>query len=78
MDMSHFIESSTSRIAAGIQTIGAGFDPEVLSLPGGSIIAVCLWVYAGTMLTLKRGAARKLPVIESVPTPACAGCLGRH
>ncbi|MGB6306432.1 MAG: hypothetical protein WBF89_01475 [Steroidobacteraceae bacterium] len=52
--MSHFIESSTSRIAAGIRAIGAGFDPEVLSLPGGSVIAVCLWLYAGTMLTLKR------------------------
>jgi hypothetical protein len=76
--MNHFIESSTSRIAAGIQTVGTGFDPEVLSMPGGTIIAVGLWLYARTMLTLKRGAMHKNPVIKSVPTPAaaCAGCLG--
>ncbi len=74
--MNHFIELSTSRIAAGIQAAGTSFDPEVLSLPGGTIIAVGLWLYARTMLALKRGAMRKNPVIESVPTPACAGCLG--
>ena len=74
--MNHFIESSTSRIAAGIQTVGTGFDPEVLSLPGGTIIAVCLWLYACTLLVWKRGAMHKSPVIESAPTAACAGCLG--
>jgi hypothetical protein len=76
--MNHFIESSASRIAAGIQTIGASFDPEVLSLPGGSVIAVCLWLYTRTMLTLNRGAPHKLPAIAPIPTTACAGCLGRH
>jgi hypothetical protein len=78
----NFLESSAGRIAARIQSIGVSFDPEVLSLPGGSVIAVCLWLYASTALTLKRGAARKRPVIEPVPVPApvpaCAGCLGRH
>jgi hypothetical protein len=74
--MNHFIESSTSRIAAGIQAAGTSFNPEVLSLPGGTIIAVCLWLYARTLPTLKRGAMRKNPVIESVPAAACAGCLG--
>ena len=74
--MNHFIESSTSRIAAGIQTVGASFDPEVLSLPGGTLIALCLWLYARTMLALKRGAMHENPSIESIPAPACAGCLG--
>jgi hypothetical protein len=74
--MNHFIELSTSRIAAGIQTVGSGFDPEILSLPGGTVIAVGLWLYAGTMLVLKRSAMHKNQAIKSVPTPACAGCLG--
>jgi hypothetical protein len=74
--MNHFIESSTSRIAAGIQAVGTSFDPELLSLPGGTMIAVGLWMYARTVLALKRSAMHKNPVIESVPTPACAGCLG--
>jgi hypothetical protein len=74
--MNHFIESSTSRIAAGIQTVGTSFDPEVLSLPGGTMIALGLWLYAYIVLAWKRGAMHKNPVIESVPTPACAGCLG--
>jgi hypothetical protein len=85
MEMMNFIESSAGRIAARIQSIGVSFDPEVLSLPGGSVIAVFLWLYAGTALTLKRGASHKRPVIEPAPVlpvpapePACAGCLGRH
>jgi hypothetical protein len=76
--MSHFIESSAGRIAAGIQTIGASFDPEILSLPGGSVIAVCLWLYARTMPTLKRTAPHAHPAVASIPAAACAGCLGRH
>jgi hypothetical protein len=83
MGMMNFIESSAGRIAARIQSIGVSFDPEVLSLPGGSVIAAFLWLYASTALTLKRGASHKRPVIEPVPVlpapePACAGCLGRH
>lgn len=88
--MIDFIESSAGRIAAQIQSIGAGFDPEVLSLPGGSAIAVFLWLYGGAMVTLKRCASRRhpvlggisslheLPAIEPVPAPACAGCLGHR
>jgi hypothetical protein len=58
--MVDFIESSAGRIAARIHSIGANFDPEILSLPGGSIIAVILWAYASTMLTLKREKREKL------------------
>jgi hypothetical protein len=28
-----------------VQTIGVGLDPEVLMLPGGSIMALVLWLY---------------------------------
>jgi hypothetical protein len=78
IEMNHFIESSTGRIAAGIQAIGASFDPEVLSLPGGTVIAVGLWLYARTVFALRRGAPLERPVIVPGPAPACAGCLGHH
>jgi hypothetical protein len=76
--MLNFIESSAGRIAARIQSIGANFDADVLSLPGGSVLAVFLWLYASAMVTLKRGASYKRQAIESDPAPACAGCPGRH
>ena len=71
--MMNFIESSAGRIAARIQTIGGSFDPEVLSLPGGSIIAILLCVYASTMVSLNRGQPTPQPV---EPIAACRGCLG--
>jgi hypothetical protein len=52
--MLNFIESNAGRIAARLQTIGGSFDPEVLALPGGSIIAVFLWLHAGAVQTWKR------------------------
>jgi hypothetical protein len=88
--MMNFIESSAGRIAARIQSIGVGFDPEVLSLPGGSAIAVFLWLYASTVMSLKRSAwhnrrasherpvIHEHPVIKSVAAPACVGCLGHR
>jgi hypothetical protein len=76
MEMNEFIESSAGRIAARIHSIGGSFDPEVLSLPGGSIIAVCLWLYASSRLTMKRGDPSVRPVIEPVAPVVCAGCTG--
>ena len=67
----NFIESSAGRIAAGIQTIGGSFDPEVLSLPGGSIIALLMCLYAGTMVGLNRTHPPQQPV---EPIAACRGC----
>jgi hypothetical protein len=52
--MKQLIESGAARIAAGIQRVGANFDFEVLSLPGGSLIAALLWLYASTMGTPRR------------------------
>ncbi len=83
--MMSFIESAAGRIADRIQNIGSSFDPEVLSLPGGSVIALVLWAYGGITLSL-RGAARRaalrpqlrpqLPAGQSAPV-GCAGCFGR-
>ena len=64
--MTRFMESSAGRIAARIQAIGAGFDPEILSLPGGSFIAVVLWLYAGAAATVHRAA----PLRPAPPQPA--------
>jgi hypothetical protein len=44
--MINFIEAHVGKIAAQIQSLGTSFDPEVLALPGGSIIAVFLWLHA--------------------------------
>jgi hypothetical protein len=72
--MMNFIESSAGRIAARIQSIGGGFDPEVLSLPGGSIIAILLWLYAASTLVTLHRAPPQPPPAES--TVACSGCFG--
>ena len=40
------LESYAARIAARIQDVGADIDPEILHLPGGSVIATLLWLYA--------------------------------
>ena len=76
--MMNFIESNGARIAAWIQAIGVGFDPEVLSLPGGSFIAAFLWLQTSALMTLKRCAARKHPAGKSDAAPASASCFGRH
>jgi len=70
--MMNFIESGAGRIAARIQSIGGSFDPEVLALPGGSVIAILLWLYAAsTMAALNRA-----PPQPVEPIAACSGCFG--
>ncbi len=44
--MRKLLESTASRIIAEAQRIGVYFDPEVLSRPGGYIIAVSVYLYA--------------------------------
>jgi len=72
--MLHFMESSAGRLAARLQALGAGFDPEVLSLPGGSLIAALLWLYAGWVATWHRAA----PPPPAAPPPARPCCCGQH
>ena len=43
--MRQIIEAGVARVGATIQNIGANLDYEMLSLPGGSVIAVLLWIY---------------------------------
>ncbi|MDP9089389.1 MAG: hypothetical protein M3O26_11715 [Pseudomonadota bacterium] len=76
--MISFIESNAGRIAARIQAFGGGFDPEILSLPGGSFIAAYLWLHAGAVVTLKRWAARRQRALASVAAPLCPGCCGHR
>jgi hypothetical protein len=56
--MRKFLESGAAQIGVRIQSIGVNFDPEVLSLPGGTAIAVILWLCTSTMVALKRCAPR--------------------
>jgi hypothetical protein len=44
--MNELIESGTVRFCAAMQKACANVDFEVLSLPGGSLIAFLLWLYA--------------------------------
>jgi len=69
----NFLESGAGRIAAKIQTIGGSFDPEVLSLPGGSIIAILLFLYARAMIGLHRV---QPPQQAAEPVAECRGCMG--
>jgi hypothetical protein len=65
--MKHLIESGAARIVAGIQRFGAPFDLEVLSLPGGSVIAALLWLCASTKATPKR-IGPQFRVVDEVST----------
>jgi hypothetical protein len=65
--MKQLLESGVARIAAGIQRVGANFDFEVLSLPGGGVIAALLWLYASTMATPKR-TSPQYRVVDEVST----------
>jgi hypothetical protein len=39
------IDRCAARLAAGVQSLGVGLDPDVLMLPGGSVIALAFWLY---------------------------------
>jgi hypothetical protein len=34
-----------ARIAASLQNVSVDMDPDILQLPGGSVIATLLWLY---------------------------------
>jgi hypothetical protein len=65
--MKQLIELGAVRIGAAIQNIGAKVDFEVLSLPGGSLIAVLLWLYASAIASMRR---------VVTPIGGCVGCGG--
>jgi hypothetical protein len=45
--MKRLLESIAVQICTAIQRVCLTFDVEILSLPGGSLIAVLLWLYTG-------------------------------
>ena len=59
--MKQLVELGAVRIGAAIQSICTNVDIDVLSLPGGSLIAVVLWLYAGAAGSLRRRARRFAP-----------------
>ena len=52
--MKQLIELGAVRIGAAIQEVCASVDFGVLSLPGGSLIAVLLWFYASAVGSIRR------------------------
>jgi hypothetical protein len=52
--LKQFIELGAVRMGAAIQNVCANVDFEVLSLPGGSLIAVLLWLYATAIGSIGR------------------------
>jgi len=48
------IESYATRLALAFQNIGAEVDPDILQLPGGSVIATLLWLYTKGADCLRR------------------------
>ncbi len=43
--MKQLIDTYAARLTAGVHSLGVGLDPDVLMLPGGSVIALALWLY---------------------------------
>ena len=57
--MKQFIELASARIGTVIQYVCANVDFDVVSLPGGSLIAVLLWLSAIAMGSIRRAAIGK-------------------
>jgi hypothetical protein len=43
-----------TRIALSLQNVSADMDPDILQLPGGSVIATLLWLYAKGTTVLRK------------------------
>ena len=52
--MKQLIELGAVRIGAVFQNVCANLDFEVLSLPGGCLIAILLWLYTIIMVSIRR------------------------
>ena len=48
------LETYATRMAARLQCVSADMDPEILQLPGGSVIATLLWLYAKGSVAFRR------------------------
>jgi hypothetical protein len=56
--MKWFIELGAVRMGAAIQNVCANVDFDLLSLPGGSLIVLFLWLYAGAGSFIRRATRR--------------------
>ncbi len=52
--MKEQLHSYAARLAARLQNVGANVDPELLQLPGGSIIATLLWIYTKSASAIRK------------------------
>jgi hypothetical protein len=67
--MKQLIELGAVRIGAAIQNICANVDFDVLSLPGGSLITVVLWLYANASGSQRRASTE----VRAPRTTLCGG-----
>jgi hypothetical protein len=67
--MKELIELGAVRIGAAIQNVCANVDFDVLSLPGGSLIAVLLWFYASAASSIRRASTQ----VRASRTTICDG-----
>jgi hypothetical protein len=78
--MKQLIEVTALRIGAVIQDICANVDFEVLSLPGGSLIATLLSICSIAMSSSRRAAVRNRGFTITTGTSRCAfasACLAK-
>ena len=85
--MKELVQSVVARVAGGWQFAGAKFDFEVFALPGGSLIAVVLWLYS--LVTVMSRTGRPRAVAKNPRLDACtdaarsatflsSSCCARH
>jgi hypothetical protein len=70
--MKQFIELGAVRIGVAVQNVCANVDFEVLSLPGGSLIAVLLWFYATAIGSIRRAATQVHASRTTIDVPSVA------
>ena len=52
--MKEQLQSCAALIAARIQNVSSDMDPEILQLPGGSVIATLLWLYTKGWVAIRK------------------------
>jgi hypothetical protein len=64
--MKRLIELGAVRIGAAIQNICTNVDFDVLSLPGGSLIAIVLWIYSSASTRDAFQVLKRVPLTTQV------------
>jgi hypothetical protein len=82
--MKQFIELPAAWISAIIQDVCVNVDFEVVSLPGGSLIAILFSLYAIALSSIRRAGAQNPASISTAESGRCSfkrlppngGCVG--